>query len=322
MTSPISIFDQEWWYDAATDGKWQKAEFDDGKVLSASLIYSTYRENGLKIVGMPRLARVMQPKIKFHSVEARRNLSHIIRALNGLAEQLPKFDRFNYTLPPDSGLELAFDLAGFTVAASFTFCTTSDPEHDPWTQMEKKTRYNITSGLKRIEVVEHFDIDRYVNLSQKFIGGRAFKDTVDYAAVRRILAAAIERQQAIILSCLDDKGADIAGAVLLLDGQHVYYWLHSRNPDSNDPSTNSVMIWKAIEKARSMGLIFDMDGYSSANTGVFLSRFGLLARRRSEVSILTNAAMFRMAASRQVRSLVGPKLRQQLLSIRNTLRKR
>ncbi|MCK0195796.1 GNAT family N-acetyltransferase [Ancylobacter sp. 6x-1] len=319
MLSYSSVFDEPWWYEAATGGSWRKVEFDDGKVLAASLVYSTYREGGLRIVGMPHLARVMQPTIKFHSVEARRNLSHVIRALQGLSEQLPKFDRFSYTLAPDSDLDLAFNLAGFTVTTSFTFRTRQDPDYDPLREMDQKVRYNIKTGLKRMQVVEHTDVERYIRLSQSFIGDRAFKDNVDYGAIRRIMAAAVDRGQAIILACVDETGADMASAVLLTDSRYLYYWLNSRNPAANEGAANSVLIWKSIEKARALGLTFDMDGYAKANTGVFLSRFGLIPQRRSEISMVTNAATLRMAAASHVRSLVGPKLRQKLLSIRNTV---
>jgi hypothetical protein len=158
-----------------------------------------------------------------------------------------------------------------------------------------------------------------IRLSRSFIGDRSFKDTVDYSAVRRIWEASLQRGQALILACVDKDGKDIASAVLLTDDRYLYYWLNSRNPESNEGAANSVLIWNAIEKARKSGLIFDMDGYAKANAGVFLSRFGLIPQRRSDVSMVTNTGMLRMAASSHVRNMVGPKLRQRLLSIRNSI---
>jgi len=314
-----TIFDYEWWIDAATAGNWSKAEFDDGKILTASLIYSCYRVHGINVVGMPHLARVMQPTIRFYSVEARRNLSHIVRGIQGVAEQFPSFGKFVYTLPPDSNLELAFQLAGYTVTTDFTFRSSLDPSYDPWITMDQKVRYNIKSAYKRLQVIEHHDIERYINLSKSFIHSRALNDPTNYGALRRILNVSIARCKATILSAVDTMGDDVASAAVLMDDKYLYYWMNCRSPASNDGSANSLLIWTAMQRAKAMGLIFDIDGYSKMNTGLFLSRFGLLASRRSTISQVSNVAALRIAAISQMKNLVGDKFKQRLMSVQRAL---
>ena len=316
-----SIFDQEWWYDAATDKNWHKVEYDDGKLVKASLVFTTYKDNGLKIVGMPAQARVMQPIIEFRPVETKHQLSALIKALSALGEQLPKFDQFRYTLPPDSELDLAFCLAGYEVGTGFTFRSTVCTSDDPWQKMDKRVRKNIRAGAKRMEVEIHRDIERYIRLSRKFIGARSFKDINDYDAMRRIWEACDQRNQALIASCVGKDGKDIAGAFILRDEAHLYHWLGCRDPDSSDYTANSLLTWRCIELAQTENLIFDMDGYANTNGGIFKSRFGLIPERRSVITRTTSRAALRCAISSQIRCIVGPTLRKGLLTIKNAVAK-
>jgi hypothetical protein len=316
MHDDISIFQQHWWLDAATGGKWQQIEFCDDPTISLKLIFSTSRKRGLTMIGMPVLARVMRPIINFHSNRPKAELPHVVRALGTVAEMLPKFDIFRYTLPPESGLDLAFCLSGYAVEVTYTYRTYPDNRHDPWKEMDRKVRYNINTGLRRAAVETHGDIDRYVRLSSTFINSRAFKDTMDYEAIRRIWQASHSRNQASILSCVDAKGNDLAAAIVIWDDRHLYYWLSCRDPEANDNTANSLLIWSAIEMAQKAGLVFDADGYASPAAGLFLSRFGLLPARRFNVSMVNSKAQLRMAVASHARSAVGPRLRRQLLAIK------
>src|ERR1700728_493935 len=112
MSDHASIFEEKWWYEAATDGKWQQVEYSDGRSLSATLIFATYNSRRSTVVSMPTMARVMQPIISFESNSHKEYVSDSVNALRGLSALLPKFDQFKYTLPPESKLDIAFNLAG------------------------------------------------------------------------------------------------------------------------------------------------------------------------------------------------------------------
>jgi hypothetical protein len=242
-----------------------------------------------------------------------------VQALKGLTESLPDFDRFEYTLPPESDLDLAYCLAGYSVSATYTFRTDPSGCHDPWTSMDQKVRYNIKSGSKRLAVEQHDDVLRYIRLSNQFVKDRAFADTLDYEAIQRIWEACHARKQAAILSCVDRARQDIASAILIWDDRHLYYWLNCRSPESNDYTANSVLIWNAIEFARATGRVFDMDGYATPSAGIFLSRFGLLPQRRFNISMTSSAARLKAAVSSRLAELVGSNLRRQLLTVRNAV---
>jgi hypothetical protein len=319
MSDQTSIFEEKWWYQAATDGKWQQVEYNDGRNLSATLVFATRNSRGSTIIGMPTLARVMQPVIRFGSNKPKGQVSDYVRALKGLKDLLPKFDQFKYTLPPESNLDIAYALAGHAVTANYTFRTDSSGQHDPWAAMDQKVRYNIKTGLRRMGVERHDDIHRYVALSRRFIKERAFNNITDYDAIGRIWEACHARQQGSIISCVNAEGRDIASSILLWDDRHLYYWLNCRNPELQDYSANSVLIWKAVEIAQQAGLVFDMDGYATPDAGLFLSRFGLLPHRRFDVSMINSVTRLRAAISSHVVGMVGPNLRKTLLTARNAI---
>jgi hypothetical protein len=319
MSDHTTIFEEKWWYQAATDGKWQQIEYTDGRSSNATLIFAKRQVRGSTIIGMPAMARVMQPKISFESNRPKEYVSDSVNAIRGLSALLPKFDQFKYTLPPDSKLDIAFNLAGYSVAANYTFRTDPSGNHDPWAAMERKVRYKIKAGSKRVGIEVHNDILRYIRLSSQFIGKRAFTDITDYDAVLRIWEACHARKRASILSCVDGSGHDLASAILIWDDRHLYYWLSCRDPEVNDSAANSILIWNAIEFSQKAGLIFDMDGYATPDAGVFLSRFGLLPHRRFDISMINSAARLRAAFSSHVVGMVGPGLRRKLLTARNVI---
>ena len=177
--------------------------------------------------------------------------------------------------------------------------------------MERKVRYKIKAGSKRVGIEVHNDILRYIRLSSQFIGKRAFTDITDYDAVLRIWEACHARKRASIFSCVDGSGHDLASAILIWDDRHLYYWLSCRDPEVNDSAANSILIWNAIEFSQKAGLIFDMDGYATPDAGVFLSRFGLLPHRRFDISMINSAARLRAAFSSHVVGMVGPGLQEE-----------
>lgn len=319
MLEHKSIFEQQWWYHAATDGQWQSAEYSDGQSVRAKMVFVNRKRHGVRTISMPELARVMQPSLQISARKDGERLSQKIRALKGLSDALPNADRFTYMLPPDSDLDLAYSLCDYSAKANYTF--RSDPEFksDPWAEMDQKVRYNIRTGSKRMAVECHGDIDRYIRLAREFIGGRAIRSSVDYDAISRVWDACYARGQATIMSTVDGAGRELASAILIWDEQFLYYWLNCRNPKAGDYTANSVLIWNAIQFANTAGLTFDIDGYAKPHAGAFLSRFGLSPHRRFEIFRTSSAAQLKAASSSYLIDMMGPRIRQRLLNFKNVV---
>ena len=56
-----SIYDQDWWLDAAAPGRWQRVEVHWDKVLVGSLSFAVARRLGLRFIELPPLTRTASP---------------------------------------------------------------------------------------------------------------------------------------------------------------------------------------------------------------------------------------------------------------------
>ena len=319
MSDRPTIFEQEWWYEASTGGNWERVEFSEDGKFTARMIVSNRRVDGLNIIGMPYLARIMKPGITFHSTEPKLAHSHIIRALSGLREEMPKGDCFNYTLPPDSGLDSSFLLAGYSLSPNYTFQREASCKLDPLSVMTEKFRANIRKGQKRIGVEPNEDIERYMRLYVSFCKSRSLKEVIDYEAVRRVWEACRARKQAVILTAVNGAGEDIASSMLLWDDHHLYNWLNCRSLIFYDYAAISVLFLNAIELAIKMGLTFDSDGFSSLEQGIYTSRLGLLPKLRMDVSITNSKAELKTAFRDHTKALIGQKPKRTLLKLQSVL---
>ncbi len=311
------IFENEWWYDAAADGKWEQVEFSEAGCFTARLIVYKKSTNGLSIVGMPPLAHTMRPMISFQSIMPKHAHTHVIRALCGLKEAMSRCDQFHYTLPPDSGMDSSFLLAGYSLKANYTFQIPPSSKIDPMSLMDPKLRSHIKNGNKRIIVDINVDIEKYMRLYMSFCKSKSLKEVIDYDAIRRIWEACHIRKRSAILTAVNCAGEDIAAAILFWDDRRLYYWLNCRSLALNDSTASSLIIAKAIKLAMEKGLTFDADGFATREQGIYNSRFGMLPKLRIEVSLTNSKARLKTAIRNHFYTIIGPKPKKILLSIKN-----
>ena len=304
-----SIFQTEWWCDASNPGSWDKVEISAGGEATAQLIYSRQKKYGFQEVGMPYLARVMEPYVTTPEAKFTTQLSGEIGLLSAVTAKLPSFDHFWYTLPPESALELAFNLSGFMTEGQYTFRRHPDETQSAWESMDRKTRNHVRAGLRDFQVEKHSKIDRFIALSKSFVGGKTWVNNVDYPAIERIFDACDARGQAVVLTAVDQDGKDVASTVLVWDQRILYYWLSARDPVKAMGNANSALIWSAIQLAGEKGLIFDMDGYASPASGVFYAKFGLKPHRRIHVTRLTTLTQWAANSRLLIKSLAPVKLK-------------
>lgn len=312
---PKNIFQEDWWCDASNPGEWHKIEIEDGGRKLAEFTFARKKKYGFYEVGMPYLSRAMDPVISIDAKKPTTRLDSNVRLIKKIADALPKYDHFWYTLPPESDNELAFNLAGFQTESQYTFRRYPDDPEDIWESMEQKTRNIVKKGLAEFELEIHGDLDRYIRVSRQFVARRSWFNKIDYDAVQRIWSAAYSRSQAAVLSVSTPNQRDCAVAIVVWDDQCLYYWLATRHPAAAGNSANSVLIWHAMELAKQKGLIFDLDGYASPSSGQFLSRFGLKPLRRAHVTSISTIANWSANSRLLIKSLAPITLKTTLMGL-------
>lgn len=277
----LSIFEQDWWLDAATAGRWTRAETRwDGHVV-CSLPYTVRRHWGLTYIQLPPYTRTLAPRLALPPAGANRLRKNCIRAIGETMAQLPRHDRFELTLPPGDRSTYSFVQLGYMSTATYTFRSAPGEEADAaMARMDHRTRHHVRAAARHLTINRDASFDTLIRLTKAQWHGR---DKHDYAALERLWAAVAARGQGCVLAACDDKMTVRATSALIWDDRFVYHWLSARDAVASHEAT-ALIIWEAMRMAIGRGLIFDADGYDSWETARSISRFGLTPALRPVIN--------------------------------------
>ncbi len=298
-----SVFHQDWWAEAACPGQWSKITCHRDNLKVAEFTYSVRKRFGFTEIGHPFLARTMEPRIWLPPAKSITQLTNLVSIITEIRDQLPPHDLFWYNLPPGNLLELPYELAGYTIESSYTFRSLPD-EQQAWDGMDAKTRNRIRTAQRLMHIEEHADIERFISLSKRFVSARSWRNGMDTETIRRVFEACNSRGLAQIVTAVNEKGEDLAAAILLGDDRHVYFWMSARDPSTSLGSAVSLVIWHAIQWSISRNLVFDMDGYASPAAGVFYAKFGLVPARRTHVRWASDSQKWMTHVTKMTRQLL------------------
>jgi Acetyltransferase (GNAT) domain len=265
------LFTSDWWLDAVAPRGWERIEVRWSQQLVGSLSFCMRRRFGLRVIEMPPYTRSLGPVLSLPPAKPARTMQNVYKVVQELVARLPPHDRFEVCLEPNSEATLAFALLNFGVAQTFTFrAPPATSTSSVLEGMHQKTRNIVINASRRLCVTQSDDFSRFLAVHEQ---ERSRGSRLDVAIVSRLFAAAAARGAATLLIASDDGARDVAASAVIWDEATLYYWLSSRAPEAS--GANSLLIMKAIELSRELGKEFDLDGFASINSGMFLARFGL-----------------------------------------------
>ncbi len=313
-----SLFAEHWWCDASSPGAWSSIEVALSSTQKLEFIFAINRKYGFTEVTMPYLSRTMDIVDAQTSERPTLDLSEKLDVVREILGRMPKHDAIFYTLAPESDFELAFNLSGYGTESRHTFRSLA-PTPDHFMTIDAKTRQNIRRAAKAFTVCESTDIGTYFDVFREYMREKQQTNHVDKAAIERIWHATQQRGASTILNIHDAEGQVVASTILIWDQSHLYYWLSSRVPSKSKNSANSLLVWTALELAQSKGLVFDMDGFNSPESGLFLAKYRLTPVRRINIRMESKpyswAASSRAILKRAVPSAVRQKISKSLASL-------
>ena len=260
---------------------------------------------------MPYLSRVMDIVDTGTAEAAPLDFSDRLDVVRDIITRLPKHDAFSYTLSPESDLELAFNLSGYNTESRYTFrCMSQSPDH--LMTIDPKTRQNIRRAAKAFTASESDDITNYFDVFRQYMKEKKQTNYVNEASIERLWQATRQRGSSTILNIHGEDGKVVATAILVWDQTHLYYWLSSRVPSKSKNNANSLLVWKALEFAESKGLIFDMDGFNSPQSGLFLAKYHLTAVRRINVQWQTASYIWAASSRAMLKRTLPNTVRQRI----------
>jgi Acetyltransferase (GNAT) domain len=299
-----TLFHEDWWLNAATGGRWDIVTVERDGVVVASMPFVLRNRFALRFLTMPPYTRTLGPLLANLPTKPSKRLSAQVELLQTLLAKVPKHDRFEMRLSPESDLTLAFVACSYVVTNTFTFTWDGKVAADQLLrEMQPLTRRKIQASAKRLHAERHTDIDRFIRMSVLEHG--RFTNNNDFEVIRNIFQACSGRKQAMVLSAVNESGKDVAVSVLVWGRGVLYNLLAARHPENAGPGANSFLVWKAMQAAQEKGLSYDSDGVYSPHAAVFYSRFGLTPKVRPTVNQGNNwwKLMFMAKATLRPRSV-------------------
>lgn len=267
-----TIFHSRWWLEAATDGAFDEIEVRSAERVVARMPFVTKtRHRSFRTGGMPQLTHFLGPAVdagRGMIVNRRLKQFDLVQAL---LEKLPALDSFDQRMHRGIEDTLAFEEAGFSSRADFTYEIWPQSVDVIWRQMRDKTRNVIRRAEERFEVGEWNDPEGFAAFYE--INLRSLGQRNRYSRIAQVCAAAIARDQGRILVARDPARRLQAGIFTVWDNEAAYHLLATRTP-SSDNSVISLLVWNALRHAVQHGRIFDFDGIGSPGNRLFFNGFG------------------------------------------------
>ncbi len=295
-----TIFDEDWWLDAAAPGEWSRVEAAGPGSTKGEMAYHLKRHWGLTYIKMPHLTRTMSPR--FLSLSSKPAVRRIERqvVVRELIRKLPRHDRFERSLEPECPSTQGFVHSNLAVTHMYTF--RSAPGDAPDVMLRNahpETRRIMGKAGRECEVERNVDLDRFMRLHRQTYLEASL---IDYDILQRLFDAAVSHDRAEILFVRLNGEVDTAAMILLYDHTTTYAWLMARNSTQNYRGASSLLVLEAMRAAHTAGRVLDLDGYVRPAVGSFMMKFGLQPVVRPYV----NGSSRTWQALRAVTTLIRP----------------
>jgi hypothetical protein len=270
-----TIFHQDWWMEAVTDGAWGKAEIKQAERVVGIWPYAIRRRFRTTRLDMPPYARVLGPVLNLPESKMVTRLDNACEVLTDLYSALPPHDLLRHRMAPEYDESIALILCGRQIEQDCTFrLSPTVSQETVLFDMKRQPRAHIKQSQTKLAINRHYDLDQFLALARAQAasqGGQSFHHVDLLIRLFEICAA---RDQAVILAAKEGSETK-AIAVLLFDAHAVYFWLGARKVEESNRGY-TYLVWEAFRFAHVRGLTFDLDGFYSPTAARFLRAFGAI----------------------------------------------
>jgi hypothetical protein len=273
----VPLFLRDWWLDAVCGENWGAVTSEKGGDFVATLPYYLAKRVGFTVITMPRLTQSMGPWIKYPEGQKRTSkLAFDKSVMTELIEGLPPCAMFSQTFHYTQRNWLPFHFKGFKETTRYTYVLSdlSNPE-EVFAGIQKNTRTDIKNAEKNGINVESFDdVDELYRLFDMTLGKHDMAAPFPVDLLHRIDSQASKLGCRKILLAKDGQGVTHSAAYLVWDDATAHYILSGSDPSCRDSGATSLMLWKAIEHASSIGRAFNFEGSMIESIEQYFRGFG------------------------------------------------
>ena len=270
------VFFQPWWLEAVAPGQWDVAVAWRGEEVAGVWPYAyKIRLGRYRLLEHPELSFYLGPWIRSSIGRADRRLSEEKVLMTELHDALPAFASFQQWFHPRVTNWMPLQWKGFSQTTRYTYIfPVSEDREALWAGARESVRRAIRKARKELEVVEHEDVQAFLELQKRTFSSQGMRLPFSAAALERLDSAAAEHGVRKILCAVDSAGRVHAGAYVVWDATTVYFLLRGSDPDLRRSGAASLIAWAAIELASSQGKAFDFIGSWEEHIERFVRAFG------------------------------------------------
>jgi hypothetical protein len=300
MPNRLSIYHEDWFLNAATDGRWGEARVIDADGVVGRLPYALETCAGFPVSRMPSLIRTLGPELSDLAGKPATILRRRLEITHALIEQLPPLADFHQVFDPQITEAVAFSQRGFGVNLGYAFwLERGRTEEELLNAMTAEPRRHLRTAATRFTVEQLDDVSEFCRFYDANLGGdRNFHGS---ERMQRLLETVLDHQAGMLLGARNAQGDLVATIGIIWDGAAVRNYLGSRQRGASGASL--LLLWEAMRIACRKGLAFDFDGAASPSTFEFL--MGMGGRLVTRLRVRRSTRNFK--AARACGAIVGMK---------------
>ena len=256
-----SVFATSWWLDAVADGRWRANTLSEGGGVVAAWPTVVRKTRWGEVHEGAPLTPYLGPLFAPRDSELRRREEEVKR-LEQLAEELGEAAHIEAACNPAFDYWTPLRWHGFTQTTRYTW---RFPRLDDLDGILARARENIRREIRKAEkrgvTVDDGSLEDFQEVHLRTAAHQEIPGAERYLpALRRIDAAASERNARRILLARDADGRTHAGGYFVRDEKWVYYLAGASDPELRTSGAASLLLWKGIAYAAEEGLGFDFEG--------------------------------------------------------------
>jgi len=288
----LPVFQQRWWVEIARGtAHLNEAKVVEGNIVVGRLPYIVQRNKaGFKCGGLFHWTHMGGPVISQDlSGEAKAEVLHQLLA------QLPRNVSLSFVFGPASGdvepIREAFKAAGFERSTQITYSQPPNAE-SMINRLSRKHAKHIRSADRSLDVID-ISADRFIKFYEANLREAGKVSNSPLGIARDLIAAGGERNPPQVRAIAarkrlgrEEEGSPVANSeedtldaaiACAWDNERYYLWRLTRRRDAGPggkphPDAVKLLVVKAMEHARSLGLIFDSDGVGSGGSVEFYEK--------------------------------------------------
>jgi hypothetical protein len=268
-----TVFHEDWWLDAATQGSYTVVEVRSGCRTVGRLPFEMRRRSGLAGIWTPPLTHFLGPGVDEGEGASSNRFLRRLEITRELILKLPRASWQCIRCHGGTSDVIAFQEQSFKTYAQFTYEIAPGPAPELWQQMRNKTRNVIRRAQEQLIVGELQDPEEFTRVYEAHLASRHIQNALDLSAAGRVVRAALERNRGRILAARNEKNEIVAANFCAWDSKSSFYIACTRSEDAGN-GASSLLLWEAIRRAATNGLTFDFAGLGTRGSVLHYAGFG------------------------------------------------